>query len=385
MPSPTWPYVTSRMPGSRVRSRSPASATKAGRSPIGTVTSCLRLGPSLRCASETPSRSSHRAARCAGLPATTASRTRPRSTASASAASRVSSRSAAAAGAGELDEPVPRVGVPEGFAGSGQVLEHHVERLAGDQLVRGEALRRPLAQHREEPHSGVDVRQRDPGGRPARGRREQAQHRRGDDAEGALGADEQLLEVVAGVVLAHDPQAVPDPAVGQHHLEPEDEVAHHAVAQHRRAAGVRRDGAAHGAAALGAQRQREQPTRGLRRLLGGREDDAGLERHRVGDRVDVAHPAHPAQREHDLPAGRIGDCTAAEAGVAALGHHRDAGSGTQPHGIRDLRRARGAQHRRRPAVERPGPVGDVGRDVVGLGEDARRAERVEQGGQQPVR
>ena len=40
-------------------------------------------------------------------------------------------------------------------------------------------------------------------------RRKELQHGGGDDAERALGADEQLLQVVAGVVLAQAAQAVP--------------------------------------------------------------------------------------------------------------------------------------------------------------------------------
>ena len=62
--------------------------------------------------------------------------------------------------------------------------------------------------------------------------------RLGDHAERALGADEQLGQVVAGVVLAEPAQPVPDAAVGQHDLEAEHQLAGHAVAQHRGAAGV---------------------------------------------------------------------------------------------------------------------------------------------------
>ncbi len=46
-------------------------------------------------------------------------------------------------------------------------------------------------------------------------------------------ADEELLQVVAGVVLAQAAQPVPDAAVGEHHFEPEHEVARIAIAQHR--------------------------------------------------------------------------------------------------------------------------------------------------------
>ena len=44
-------------------------------------------------------------------------------------------------------------------------------------------------------------------------RRKQAQDRGGDDAESSFGADEELLQVVAGVVLAQGPQPVPHPSI----------------------------------------------------------------------------------------------------------------------------------------------------------------------------
>ena len=45
------------------------------------------------------------------------------------------------------------------------------------------------------------------------GLRKQLEYRRGDDAERAFGADEQVAQVVAGVVLAQAAQAVPDLAL----------------------------------------------------------------------------------------------------------------------------------------------------------------------------
>jgi len=68
----------------------------------------------------------------------------------------------------------------------------------------------------------------------------QAQHDAGDDAQRALAADEQLLQVVARVVLHHLVQAGDDGAVGQHPFEPEHQLARHAVADHAIAAGVGR-------------------------------------------------------------------------------------------------------------------------------------------------
>ena len=130
----------------------------------------------------------------------------------------------------------------------------------------------------------------EPGGGDVLGRRPQLQHRLGDDAERALGAHEQVLEVVAGVVLLERAQAVPDVAVGQHHLEAEHQVARVAVAQHLHAAGVGREIAADHAGALRAEAEREEAVVRRRGLLQGLQDAARLDRHRVADRIDARAP-----------------------------------------------------------------------------------------------
>src|SRR5262245_36386128 len=50
--------------------------------------------------------------------------------------------------------------------------------------------------------------------------REQLQHGLRNDAERAFGADEDLLQIVAGAVLAQPAQAMPDLAIGQYHSSP---------------------------------------------------------------------------------------------------------------------------------------------------------------------
>ncbi len=80
--------------------------------------------------------------------------------------------------------------------------------------------------------------------------REQPQHGRGDDAERSLRTDEELLQVVAGIVLHEAAQAVPDLAGRQHHLQPEHQAPRVAVGEHRRAAGIGGDVAADAAGAL---------------------------------------------------------------------------------------------------------------------------------------
>src|SRR6185436_2810063 len=78
--------------------------------------------------------------------------------------------------------------------------------------------------------------------RPRRRRRaglwKKLEHRRRDDAERAFGADEELLQIVTGVVLAQAPQAVPEPPVRQHDFETQYEIAGVAIAEHVDAARV---------------------------------------------------------------------------------------------------------------------------------------------------
>jgi hypothetical protein len=87
----------------------------------------------------------------------------------------------------------------------------------------------------------------------ARGSGKELQHGRGDDAQRSLGADEQVLQVVAGVVLAQAAQAIPDLAARQHHFEAQRQFARVAVAQHLHAAGVGGQIAADLTASLGRQ------------------------------------------------------------------------------------------------------------------------------------
>ena len=117
----------------------------------------------------------------------------------------------------------------------------------------------------EERHHVFDPGEPEKGGLDFARFREELQGRGGNDPERAFAADKELLQIVAGVVLAQPAQTVPDPPVGQHDLEPQRQLAGIAVAQHRDAAGIGRQIAADLAAALGSEAQREQPVR-----LGGR-------------------------------------------------------------------------------------------------------------------
>ena len=59
-----------------------------------------------------------------------------------------------------------------------------------------------------------------------------------DDAERALAADEQLLQVVPRVVLEHPVERGQHGAIGEDSFDAEHQVAHHAVAQHAQAPGI---------------------------------------------------------------------------------------------------------------------------------------------------
>ena len=146
------------------------------------------------------------------------------------------------------------------------------------------------------------------------------EHRSGDDAERAFGADEQVFEIVAGVVLLELVEVVQHAAVGQHHFEAEHVRAGDAVGDRRGAAGIGREIAADGAAAFRRQQLRIQPVGrgcGLARALQG---DAGLAGHGVRGRIDLADAVEPVERQHDLAVER--DLAADETGIAALRHDR---------------------------------------------------------------
>ena len=149
------------------------------------------------------------------------------------------------------------------------------------------------------------------------GRRVQAQAGRGDDAEGALAADEELVEVGAGG-LAGVALGVDGGAVGQDHVQADDHVLDLAVAGRQLAGAAAGEPAADGGqghrlrpvaageAVARAQLVLEVVAEGAGQHVGGErrvvdladarevaqvEHDAAVERHRR-----AAHPAAPGRR-----------------------------------------------------------------------------------------
>src|SRR5262245_42187578 len=130
------------------------------------------------------------------------------------------------------------------------MLPDEVETGCGEQLERSEAIaaaRLDVLEQTQRVARGAE--RGDRGGLGTRLGIE-LQHGGGDDPERPLGADEKLLQVVAGVVLAQPAKPFPDLARRQDDLQAEDEIARGAVSEHLHAASVRREVPADLAAAL---------------------------------------------------------------------------------------------------------------------------------------
>src|SRR5699024_5921207 len=73
----------------------------------------------------------------------------------------------------------------------------------------------------------------------------------GNDAQGALAANEEIAQIVSSVVLAKAAQAVPDFALGRDDFKPQREITRIAIAQDLRPACIGGQIAPYGAASLG--------------------------------------------------------------------------------------------------------------------------------------
>ena len=159
-----------------------------------------------------------------------------------------------------LDEDVVSRGRPQRHA---QLAMAHEARHAavGEELERGQRERRRArgAEERQHRRQIGDGEEHDVG---ARGQACQLQRRFGDDAERAFGADEQLAQVAAGVVLLERAVELEHGAVHEHDLEAEHPVARQAVADDLHAARVGRDVAADVARALRGEVDRPGQARG---------------------------------------------------------------------------------------------------------------------------
>ena len=214
--------------------------------------------------------------------------------------------------------------------GSVHQLEHRGShhRAHRDHGVRGLA---------DGPEAGDD------GGLRGLGRHE-PQDRAGDDAEGALAADEQLEQRQPGHVLDALAAQRDQGAVGEHDVEAEHVVGGDAVLHAAQAAGVGRD-----VAADRADLERRRVGRVPEAVLGRRPLDVGVERAGLGDghlarRVDL-DGVHPLQAEHQTPVDRRRSAGQPTAGTSR--HDADVVRRRPPHRGLHVLGALGAHHRQR--------------------------------------
>ena len=201
-------------------------------------------------------------------------------------------------------------------------------------------------------------------------------HRRRDHRERAFRSDQQVFEIIAGIVFAQLAEAVPDFAIGEHRFEAERQIAHHAVAQHMMASGIGREQAADLARSLRCQPQRKL----LADLLGGGVDvgehAARLDDHRAVfliDRADFIHARH-IQNERFVSVKR--DLPARQAGITALRHDVHARARSDGDNLRDLRDRRRTRHGSRAPLPSPALFVQEGSFVGVFGEKVLRADEL---------
>ena len=260
----------------------------------------------------------------------------------------------------------------ERIARDGIVPQHRVDADARHELEARHAAGGALLRDAEQIERGLRRRHADERGLDRARARHQPQHRRGDDAERALGADEQVLQVVAGVVLLELVEVVEHAPVGEHDLEAEHMRARDAVGERRRAAGIGGEIAADGAGAFRRQQLRIEPVDRGRRLARAAERHAGLAGDGVGDRVDLADAVEPRERQHDL--AMVRDLPADEAGIAALRHDRRARLVGELEDRGDLGDRARAQHHRRAAVIEIALLDEIGLLRGRIGDGVARAD-----------
>ena len=241
-------------------------------------------------------------------------------------------------GAREFDEGIGCVPRRKGITRARRMAHHDFQPEARDELESREAVTRALPKPREE---GDDLR-RSRGADEGRGtrfrQREELQHGFRDDAQRALRADKQVLQIITRIILAERRESVPDRAIGQHHFKAEHEIARVAVAQNRRAAGIGGDVPADGAGAFGGERERIEEARFARRLLHLGEHGACFHGDRGIDRIDRSDGLEALQRNHHAA---MGHASTDEARIPALRQKGDTRRMAGLHHGRNLGRVRG--------------------------------------------
>ncbi len=208
-------------------------------------------------------------------------------------------------------------------------------------------------------------------GHPPRGGGVQSQVQRGDDTEGALGADEQRRQVVAGVVPAHPVVPAQQRPVGQRHLQANDLLAHVAVPDRAQAAGVRRRHPPDGRRVPGGQVHAEHQGRGARGALHRRQRGTGADPDAALDAVDLIEGVQTLGGQQHVVV--LGHGAGHQRGAPALHRHVRPGVPAHPQHLADLLGRTRAHQRAGPAPIATGVVDAAAGEYIGIGDDVLRS------------
>lgn len=190
----------------------------------------------------------------------------------------------------------------------------------------------------------------------------------GDDANGALATNEELLDVVAGVVLAELGQVVHDGAVRENSLQTEDSAVKRSVAEETQTTSIGRNIATNVAGTLCAEVEREDVATLGEVGVGSFEDNASVGDEDTRDVIEGTDLVHATKVQDDLVEHR--HATSDQASIAALGVHGEQVVIAVFHDLRDLLGRLRPDHQLRLATVFLHPVGVEALEVVGriLGE-----------------
>ena len=118
------------------------------------------------------------------------------------------------------------------------MLQHKLQASARHQFIARHAAAGAIGGEREQRQCRFWRRHADKSGLDRARPRHQPQHRRGDDAQRSFGADEQVLQIVTGIVLLQLVEVVKDATVGQHDFDAKRVRACDAVSERSDAARV---------------------------------------------------------------------------------------------------------------------------------------------------
>ena len=248
----------------------------------------------------------------------------------------------------------------------------------GDQLKGGQPVAKARLQRVQQRQRVGGVAYLNQGGGGGLGGGEQLEGGGGDDAQRAFGANQQLFEVVAGVVLAQARQAIQHAAVGQHRFQAQGQLAHRPIAQHRHAAGIGGQIAADLAAAFRGQRQRKQPAHAGGGVLHLRQRAAGFGGQGVVVGIHRAQRVQAVKLNNQRVAAVVRGGGTAVRSVAALRHHRHASGHAGTHQRRHFGSAAGPRQCYRAALVALSPVQAVWGQLVGVSDQVAGADNPRQ-------